>query len=442
MGSDVARRDPRYNQGMAIELIVAIALVLANGFFVATEFAIARLRPTQVEEFERAGRPGAASVRHAVDHIDAYLAACQLGITVASLGLGVVGEPVFEELFHGVLGDAAPIAGFGLSAALAFALITLLHVVVGELSPKSLAISRTSSTALWVTPPMRLFYLLTKPLVDLFNGLGNLLLKPLGIPPAREAGHAPHSEEELRAIMRDSRGEGLIDRADQELTENVFAFGDRRVREVMTPRGEIDFLTTDDDLRGAIARAIENGHTRLPLGSPAAGLDEPVGMIHAKDLLPASAETDTRPLAALARPLDRVSESALISEVLRELRRRHRHLALVADEHGTTTGLVTLEDVPRSWWARSRTSSTSRMRPASGARAGICSCQGRCHCSTWHVSSASRSKIRTRPRSAAMVEALGRVPEPGETLELNGFRIEVLESDGPLVRALRLRPIP
>ena len=117
-----------------------------------SEFAIARLRPTQVEEFERAGRPGAASVRHAVDHIDAYLAACQLGITVASLGLGVVGEPVFEELFHGVLGDAAPIAGFGLSAVLAFALITLLHVVVGELSPKSLAIARTSSTVLWVEP--------------------------------------------------------------------------------------------------------------------------------------------------------------------------------------------------------------------------------------------------------------------------------------------------
>jgi CBS domain containing-hemolysin-like protein len=241
---------------MAIELIVAMALVLANGFFVATEFAIARLRPTQVEEFERAGRPGAASVRHAVDHIDAYLAACQLGITVASLGLGVVGEPVFEELFHGVLGDAAPIAGLGLSAVLAFALITLLHVVVGELSPKSLAIARTSSTVLWVAPPMRLFYLLTKPLVDLFNGLGNLLLKPFGIPPAREAGHAPHSEEELRAIMRESRSEGLIDREDQELTENVFAFGDRRVREVMTPRGEIDSLSTEDDLETAIGRAI------------------------------------------------------------------------------------------------------------------------------------------------------------------------------------------
>jgi CBS domain containing-hemolysin-like protein len=203
---------------MAIELILAIGLVLANGFFVATEFAVARLRPTQVEEFVRAGRPGARSVRHAVTHIDAYLAACQLGITLASLGLGVIGEPVFEELFHPLLGDLAPIAGFGLAGVFAFGLITWLHVVVGELAPKSLAIARTSSTVLWVAPPMRVFYILTKPLVDTFNAMGNLLLKPFGIPPAREAGHAPHSEEELRTILRQSSERGEIDRSDRELT--------------------------------------------------------------------------------------------------------------------------------------------------------------------------------------------------------------------------------
>jgi CBS domain containing-hemolysin-like protein len=428
---------------MAIELIVAIGLVLANGFFVATEFAIARLRPTQVEDFERAGRPGAASVRHAVDHIDAYLAACQLGITVASLGLGVVGEPVFEELFHGVLGDAAPIAGFGLSAVLAFALITVLHVVVGELSPKSLAIARTSSTALWVAPPMRVFYLVTKPLVDSFNGLGNLLLKPFGIPPAREAGHAPHSEEELRTIMRQSSSEGLIDREDQELTENVFAFGDRRVREVMTPRGEIDFLTTADDLRAAVALAIETGHTRLPLGSADAGLDEPVGMIHAKDLLPASAERDTRSLVELARPLDRVSESALISAVLRDLRQGHRQLALVADEHGTTTGLVSLEDVLEELVGEIE--DEFDLEDAAGVRREGADLFVPGSLPLLDLARELGIEIED-PHEATIgghvVEQLGRVPEPGETIELDGFRVEVLESEGPLVRALRLRPGP
>jgi CBS domain containing-hemolysin-like protein len=428
---------------MALELILAIGLVAANGFFVATEFSIARLRPTQVEEFERAGRPGAASVRHAVEHIDAYLAACQLGITLASLGLGVVGKPAFEELLEPVLGEGASVAGFALAAAVAFSIITLLHVVVGELAPKSLAIARTGSTVLWVAPPMRLFYLITKPLVDLFNGMGNLLLKPFGIPPASEAGHAPHSEEELRTIMRESREGGLIDRADQELTENVFSFGDRRVREVMTPRGEIDFLTTEDDLRSSIARAIETGHTRLPLCSPGGGLDEPLGMIHAKDLLPACADGDTGPLGELLRPLGRVSESALISEVLRELRGARRHVALVADEHGTTTGLVSLEDMLEELVGEIE--DEFDLNEVSGVRregSGL----------VVPGSLPLRDLARELgvelddPHEATIgghvVEELGRVPQPGERLELDGFRIEVIESEGPLVRSLRLRPLP
>jgi len=192
---------------VAVELIVALALVVANGFFVATEFAIARLRLTEALEMERAGRPGARSARHAVEHIDAYLAACQLGITLASIGLGVVGKPVFEELLAPVLGESASVAGFGVAAAVAFLIITVLHVVIGELAPKSVAISRTRSTSLLVAPWMRAFYLTTKPVVDLFNAMGNLLLKPFGIPPASEAGHAPHSEGELRALLlQSSRG--------------------------------------------------------------------------------------------------------------------------------------------------------------------------------------------------------------------------------------------
>lgn len=137
---------------MAVELVIALALVVANGFFVATEFAVARLRLTEAVEMEAAGRPGARSARHAVEHIDAYLAACQLGITLASIGLGVVGKPVFEELLAPLLGESASVAGFGLAAAAAFGIITVLHVVVGELAPKSLAISRTRTTSLLVAP--------------------------------------------------------------------------------------------------------------------------------------------------------------------------------------------------------------------------------------------------------------------------------------------------
>jgi CBS domain containing-hemolysin-like protein len=195
---------------MLVELLIAGALVLANAFFVASEFALARLRPTQLSELE-AHRRGVRSLRHAVAHLDAYLAACQLGITMASIGLGVVGESAFEKLLEPVIGGEAEVAGIALAAALAFGVITVLHVVAGELAPKSVAISRTLETALRVAAPMRMFYLATKPVVDVFNGLGNLVLRPFGIPPAREVGHAPHSEQELLELLAQSREHGLID---------------------------------------------------------------------------------------------------------------------------------------------------------------------------------------------------------------------------------------
>jgi CBS domain containing-hemolysin-like protein len=288
---------------------------------------------------------------------------------------------------------------------------------------------------------MRAFYIATKPLVDLFNGMGNLLLRPFGIPPASEAGHAPHSEHELRTILRESREGGLIERGDQELTENVFAFGDARVREIMTPRGEIDFLTTDDDLQRAIAVAIESGHTRLPLCDAEKGLDEPLGLIHAKDLLPACVAGDSRPLTALARAITRVPEAALISEALPELRRRH--LALVADEHGTTTGLVTLEDVIEELVGEIEDEFDLHEDPEVRRENG-----------SWLVPGSLPLRDLARETGAEIedphettigghvVEELGRVPAPGEKVELDGLEVEVLDSDGALVRELRVRPLP
>jgi CBS domain containing-hemolysin-like protein len=199
-------------------LLVSAVLVAANGFFVVAEFSFARVRPTQVSDWERKRVPGATAVRHAVEHLDTYLSACQLGITMASLGLGAVGERAFHDLLEPVLGDAARVGSIGLAGALAFGIITLLHVVAGELAPKSLAIARTEQAARLVAPPMRLFYLVTKPLVDLFNELGNLLLKPFGIPPAREVGHAPPTEDELHELLRESARRGLIDRDEQLLS--------------------------------------------------------------------------------------------------------------------------------------------------------------------------------------------------------------------------------
>ena len=326
----------------AVEIIAALGLVLANGFFVASEFSITRVRPTQVSDWLNDGRPGARSVEHAVTHIDSYLAACQLGITIASLGLGVVGERAFHHLFEDLFGEGAQVFGIGFAGALSFAVITLLHVVVGELAPKSAAISRTGPMVRALAPPMRGFYLLTKPLVDFFNGLGNLLLKPFGIPPASEAGHAPHSEDELRTLVRESERGGLIEPEEGAFTENVLTFGDRRAREVMVPRREVTSVSADLPRDQVIDVIRETGLTRLPVNEPDGGLDSAVGVVHAKDLL---VSDPAEKLRSIVRPLERVPESLLIDDLLEQLRSRREHVALVADEHGTVIGLVTLEDV-------------------------------------------------------------------------------------------------
>jgi CBS domain containing-hemolysin-like protein len=330
---------------MLAELMIALGLVLANSFFVASEFALARLRTTQVADLERERRPGSRSLRHALTHLDAYLAACQLGITIASIGLGVVGEPAFEHLLAPLLGADAKLGGVAVAGTLAFALITLLHVVVGELAPKSVAISRTTDTGLRVAPPLRLFYLATKPLVDLFNGLGNLILRPFGIPPAREVGHAPHSESELLELLAESGAEGLIEAEEQQIAERGFAFADRRAVDVMQPREAIHFVPLGATVGEAAREAVGAGHTRLPIVDPERGLDAPVGLVHAHDLLAATLDDETMDLRPLLRALARVPRRMLVTELLKRMLDERRHMVLVADERGRTVGLLTLEDL-------------------------------------------------------------------------------------------------
>ena len=210
---------------------------------------IARLRPGQVEKWVSDGKPGSKSVKHAIEHIDSYLAACQLGITISSLGLGALGEPAFHHLLEPVFGEGAEVLGIGLASAISFGIITLLHVVVGELAPEEPRdLPHAADRAVRGAGDAGLL-LATKPLVDLFNGMGNLLLKPFGIPPAREAGHAPVSEDELRLLLRESAAGGEIEEEEQRFTENVLTFGDRRVREVMLPRSRVVFVDDRRELR-------------------------------------------------------------------------------------------------------------------------------------------------------------------------------------------------
>lgn len=428
---------------MGIGLVVAIVLVVANGFFVASEFAIARLRPTQVVDFVRQGKPGAKSARHAVEHIDAYLSACQLGITLASLGLGAVGEPAFHDLLEPVFGDDTRIVGFGLASLVAFSIITVAHVVFGELAPKSAAISRTGTVALALAPPMRAFYFATKPLVDLFNGMGNLVLKPFGIPPASEAGHAAHSEAELRELLRQSQAGGMIERGEQQLSEAALIFGDLRAREVMQPRSEIDVVHTDDDFGAVIKQAVGSGRTRLPLVPAGGELEDAIGVINAKDLLAVAAGQRSQSLTEISRPLPRVAEGTRVDLVLRNMRRDGRHIALVVDEHGTVTGLLTLEDVLEELVGEIDDEFDTAQEQLVRREGDVVHIGGAAPVRLValelgvELDASSESTI-----GGYVIDLLGRVAEPGEVIPIGGIAVEVVEADGVQVATLLARRTP
>ncbi|HSI97709.1 MAG TPA: hemolysin family protein [Gaiellaceae bacterium] len=424
---------------MTLSLFGSLALVAANGFFVATEFAITRIRSTQISDLEAKGKGGTKALRHAVDNLDAYLAACQLGITISSIGLGVVGKPAFEAIFEplfGPLGDWA----YALSFAFAFGAVTLLHVVFGELAPKSLAIARNTGTALAVAGPMWLFYVTTKPFVDFFNWLGNLVLKPFGVPPAREVGHAPHSEAELRLLLEQSLREGLIDPEEREFAERVFTFGDRRARHVMVPRPEIDFVTTDLDVRGASKIATDTGHTRLPLCDADGGLDSALGLVNAKDLLRALTEDRDVGLLELARPLPRVSESTLIDELLRDLRRARHHIALVVDEHGTTIGLVTLEDILEEIVGEIEDEFDIEPEPTDWITEDGGSLVVKGTAPIYLVAEELGLAIENPDEATIgghVLELLGRIPSPGEVVDVDGREAEIVAVEDTRVIELR-----
>ena len=427
---------------MAGELIIVAVLVAANGFFVAVEFSVARLRPTQARELLRQGRPGAKSAMHAVEHIDAYLSACQLGITMASLGLGAIGEPVFHDLLEPVLGDAATIGGFGVAALVAFLIITTLHVVLGELAPKSAAISRTAPVVLALAPPMRAFYLSTKPLVDLFNAMGNLVLRPFGVPPASEAGSQPHSEDELRELLRESFREGLIDEQEQQLSEAALVLGDRRAREVMRPRGEIDWVLTTDSPSTIAERAIATGRTRLPVCEPEGGLESAVGALNAKDLLPLIFDARRLEVSKLTRPLGHVSESARLDEVLREMREARVHLALVHDEHGTVIGLLTMEDILEELVGEIEDEFDPDRAELFHEANGRLRVDGQMPIRIL----AERLDLELEEHHETTVggylsEQLARVPDAGEVVEFHGYLFEILGVDETRITEVAVGPV-
>jgi CBS domain containing-hemolysin-like protein len=327
-------------------VLVAFAAVAINAFFVAAEFAIVRVRVTRIEELVQRGVRRAAAAREVLRNLDAMISACQLGITLASLALGWVGEPAFAHLLEPAftwMGRYATGAAHTVAIAAAFLLITFLHVVVGELVPKTVAIAHAESTALAVSWPLRFFRFLFYPLISVMNRAANVLVKAMRLTPPTEASLA-HSEAELRMILAVSRKSGALSESHGRLLANALDFADRAVRQIMVPRADVLWLDRNRSYAENTARAREFGHTRLPLCDGT--IDHVVGIVHVKDLFIAPPPSTGAPdLQTLARPPLYVPENAKIQQALALFQRQKFHLAIVVDEYGGTAGLVTLEDI-------------------------------------------------------------------------------------------------
>jgi CBS domain containing-hemolysin-like protein len=327
-------------------IIITLLLVLANAFFVAAEFAIVKVRSSQIELRAQSGERSAKIAQRLITHLDEYLSATQLGITLASLGLGWVGEPIVSKLLIG----AANLVGLGQNAELAdkdalpvaFVIITFLHIVLGELAPKSFAIQRSEQATLAIAYPLRIFYLIFKPAIMLLNWVANSTLRLIGLEKVSESEHY-HSGEELRLLLEQGREGGTIEESEHELIENVFEFGGTSVREVMVPRTNIAALDISDPPGELIKFVIEEGYTRMPVYS--GSIDNIIGVVYSKDLLTLLEHQNLIILQDLLRPAYFVPETKLIPELLREFQRNKIQLAVVVDEFGGTAGLITMEDI-------------------------------------------------------------------------------------------------
>ena len=322
-----------------------MALVGLNGFFVASEFAIVKVRTSQLEALEASGQKKARRAIEVTENLEAYLSATQLGITLASLALGWVGEPCVAGLIRPLLlwlGVSSEAFLHTISVGVAFAVITFLHIVLGELAPKTLAISKPVPTTIWISAPLGIFYQMFRPAIWFLNKAANLFLrKILRISPVGEHELA-HSEEELRVILAESEDARQVTSIGKEILINALDLRKRVVRDITTPRKEVIFLNTEDTFEENLNRALESRHTRFPVCE--GHLDHAIGLVHIKDLLLQMREPAPDIMKA-KREILPVPEMMPLEKLLTFFLGKHAHLALVVDEYGGTVGVVTLDNV-------------------------------------------------------------------------------------------------
>ncbi|WP_018756574.1 hemolysin family protein [Paenibacillus terrigena] len=327
-----------------LNLFLVALLIIATAFFVATEFAMIKLRPSRVDQLVLEGRKNAMAVKIVTSNLDGYLSACQLGITITALGLGWLGEPTVEQLLHplfeqlGIADRAASIISF----IIAFLLVTYLHVVLGELAPKTFAIRKAETISLLTARPIIYFYKIMYPLIWLFNGSANAIVRLFGLAPAKEHDEA-HSEQELQIILNESYESGKINTTEYGYVSKIFAFDNLLAREIMVPRTDMICLDADQSMEENLKIIQREQYTRFPVIS--GSKDHIIGMIHTKQFIVNKDLCDGSNIKPLIHNVLTVSEAIPIKTLLKRMQQERTHIAVLIDEYGGTSGMITIEDI-------------------------------------------------------------------------------------------------
>jgi CBS domain containing-hemolysin-like protein len=412
-----------------LELLAVAALLLLNAFFVAAEYGLVTARRTRITELRDQGNRRARLVLSLTAKPNRFIAAMQLGVTITSLAIGALGEPVFAHIFE-------PIPATIISFALAFLLITYLHVVVGELIPKGIALGHPETTALAVSSPVRTFFIVFKPLIWVLQKSSDGALRLLGLePPGEERG--VHSEAELKMLLSRSTQEGEIEKQEQEMLYKVFDFADKEVSAVMVPRPEVVALSVDLPPEECLAAVIDSPYTRYPVyrESP----DTVLGILHVRDLFSALVDRGIAnvEVADLVRPAHFVPETKDLAAMLTEFRRTNQHMAIVVDEYGSMEGIVTLEDLLEEIVGEIEDEFDLPDESVERVDDDTIRIDGTFPIDDFNEQFATRIPIEDYHSMGGFVFGLlGRAAEPGDSVDFDGLRFDVLEVEGQRIHRL------
>jgi len=421
-----------------VGLTAVVVLVLANAFFVAAEFALVGSRKTRLDEMARAGDRKARLARTAVQSLDRYISATQLGITLASLGLGWIGEPALARVIEGgfawLPAGAAAVATHTVASIIAFAIITVLHIILGELVPKALALLYPEVVSSWVAAPLLGFSWVMALPIAVLNGTANRLLRVIGIDPPGETERL-HSPEEIRMLVEQSTEGGSLLQEDARLIEGVFEFSEKTAQEVMTPRTQIVAIEADRSVEEAADEVAVARRSRYPVYT--ASLDEIVGVVHAKDILTALRSRPGQTVRTVMRPPLFVPGTREVEDVLADMKRLETHLAIVLDEYGGTAGLVTMEDLLEEIVGPiyDEYDRQDRGAPADGA-AQLEGAMPITQFNTEYEESLDDTDYTTI--GGYVFGQLGRLPRVGDRVPAGSHELEVAEMEGRRVKSLRL----